>query len=218
MKTLRILLADDHQVVLAGLRAILETQEGWQVCGEAATGREAVEKANQLKPDVVVMDFSMPEMNGVEATREILKLLPNTEVLILTMTESGALAEEALAAGARGFVLKTDANRQLVAAVKKLLNHRFGYTNKAMDMVLEAVHQNNSANSSVEAAKQPLTPREREIVRLIAAGKRSKDIATELGISVKTAESHRTSVMHKLNMHSATEVVRYAIREKLVEP
>jgi DNA-binding NarL/FixJ family response regulator len=218
MKPLRILLVDDHQVVLTGLRTILESQESWQVCGEATTGREAVEKAKQLKPDVVVMDFKLPEMNGVEATRQIRQSLPNTEVLILTMHESGTLAEEALAAGARGFVLKTDANNQLVAAVKKLANHRLGYTKKAEDMVLEAAQRNSSPSAPAAATDQLLTSREREIIRLIAAGKRSKDIATELDISVKTAESHRNSVMRKLNMHSATELVRYAIRNKLVEP
>lgn len=215
MKQLRILLVDDHQVVLAGLRTVLESQEGWKICGEAVTGREAIEKARRLKPDVVVMDFSMPEMNGLEATREIRKWLPDTEVLILTMHESGTLAEEALVAGARGFVLKAEASRHLVAAVKNLAEHRLGYTKKTSDMVLETVRQNNLASAPV-ATSQTLTPRECEILRHIAKGKRSKDIAATLNMNVKTVDVHRNNIMRKLNLHSAVELVHYAIREKLV--
>ncbi len=218
MKPLRILLADDHQVTLTGLRTVLESQEGWQVCGEAKTGREAVEKARHLKPDVVVMDFSMPEMNGLEATREIRKWLPETEVLILTMHESGTLAQEALAAGARGFVLKTEATRQLIAAVKKLAEHKLSYTQKASDMVLETSRQTGLTSGSAEMPSSSLTERECEVIRLVAAGKKSREIAAALNISVKTADVHRSHILSKLKLNGIADLVRYAIRAKLVDP
>jgi DNA-binding NarL/FixJ family response regulator len=218
MKRLRILLADDHHITLSGLRAVLELQPGWDICGEAKTGREAVEMATLLKPDVVVMDFSMPEMNGVEATRRIRGLLPSTEVLILTALESGTLAEEALGAGARGFVLKTEVNHQLIAAIKKLAGHKMSYTTKASDLVLEAVQKNNSTNGPSNATDQPLTPRECEVIRLIAGGKRSKEIGVALDMGVRTVDAHRNHIIRKLNLHSAADLVRYAIRAKLMEP
>ena len=218
MKPLRILLADDHQITLTGLRTVLESQAGWQICGETRTGREAVEKARHLKPDVVVMDFSMPEMNGLEATREILKLLPNTEVLILTAYASGTLAQEALAAGARGFVLKTEVNRQLVAAIKKLAEHKLSFTQKASDLVLETARQTGSTNGSAEVPNPSLTEREREVIRMVAAGKKSKEIAAALNISVRTADVHRSHILGKLKLQGTADLVRYAIRAKLVEP
>jgi DNA-binding NarL/FixJ family response regulator len=218
MKPLRILLADDHQITLAGLRTVLESQEGWQICGEATTGREAVEQARHLKPDVVVMDFSMPEMNGLEATRRIRECLPDTEVLILTMHESRTLAQEALAIGARGFVLKTEANGKLIAAVKKVSEHQVFYTQKASKMVLEAVEQNNVTSATTETENPALTPREQEVVRLIASGKTTKQVAESLQISIKTAEVHRNNIMHKLDLHNAVDLVRYAIRSNLVSP
>ncbi|MFA6564916.1 MAG: response regulator transcription factor [Verrucomicrobiia bacterium] len=218
MKRLRILLADDHHITLAGLRTVLQSQPGWTICGEANTGCEAIEKARHLKPDVVVMDFSMPEMDGLEATRRIRELLPNTEVLFLTMHESGTLAEEALGAGARGFVLKTEVNRLLVASVRKLAEHKLSYTAKAADMVLEAVRQHGSTSASAKAMDPSLTPRQCEVVRLIAGGKTTKEIAATLNISIKTADVHRNNIMRKLNLHNAAELVHYAIRTKLVNP
>ena len=215
MNPLRLLLVDDHEVVLAGLRVILESQDGWQVCGEATTGREAVEKARQLQPDVVVMDFSLPGMNGVEATRQIRQLLPGTEVVILTMHESGTLTQEALAAGARGFVLKAEANSQLVAAVKRVAAHKLSYTRKAATLVLEATRQNNA---HVESDASTLTEREREVLCLIAEGKRSKEIALALNVSVRTTEAHRNNIMRKLKLHGTADLVRYAIRTQLVNP
>ena len=218
MRPLRILLADDHQITLTGLRTVLESQAGWQICGEARTGREAVEKAGHLEPDMVVMDFSMPEMNGLEATREIRKLLPETEVLILTAFESGTLAQEALAAGARGFVLKTEVNRQLVAAVKKLAEHKLSYTQKASDLVLETSRQTSSASGSAEVPSPSLTEREHEVIRMVAAGKKSKEIAAALNISVRTADVHRSHILSKLKLHGTADLIRYAIRAKLVDP
>lgn len=212
MNTLRILVADDHAMVRQGLRALIEEQAGWTVCGEAVTGREAVAKACELNPDIVVMDFAMPELNGVEATRQIRAALPHTEVLILSMYESEELVREMLAVGARGYVLKSDAGHSLVDALNALAEHRPYFTSKISALVLEGFLNPKARQAS------PLTPREREIVQLIAEGKSTKEVADKLGISVKTAETHRTNVMSKLDLHSVSELVRYAIRNKIVEP
>ena len=218
MRTLRLLLADDHQMTVTGLRTVLESQAGWYVCGEARTGLEAVEKAGRLRPDIVVMDVSMPELNGLEATRRIRSLLPGTEVLIFTMHESKTLVQEALAAGARGFILKTEVNHQLVATVKKLADHVLSYSAKASEVVMEPV-QSNGSTSALAATENPeLTPRECEVVRLIAAGKTCKEVAVALNISVKTADVHRTNILRKLKLHNAAELVRYAVHVRLVDP
>ena len=212
MKSLRILLADDHELLRQGLRTLIEDQSGWQVCGEATTGREAVTKARELKPDIVVMDFTMPELNGMEATRQIRAALPRTEVLLLTMHESEELVREVLAAGARGYVLKSDAGRVLVDALKALADQKPYFTSKISALVLEGYL------NPITRENPALTPREREIVQLVAEGRSTKELADRLGISPKTAETHRTNIMRKLNVHSVSEVVRYAIRNKLVEP
>ncbi len=212
MKSLRILLADDHELLRQGLRTLIEDQSGWQVCGEATTGREAVAKARELKPDIVVMDFTMPELNGMEATRQIRAALPRTEVLLLTMHESEELVREVLAAGARGYVLKSDAGRALVDALKALAEQKPYFTSKIAALVLEGYLNPITRENPV------LTPREREIVQLVAEGRSTKELADRLGISPKTAETHRTNLMRKLNLHSVSEVVRYAIRNKFVEP
>ena len=212
MKSLRILLADDHELLRQGLRTLIEHQSGWQVCGEATTGREAVAKARELKPDIVVMDFTMPELNGMEATRQIRAALPRTQVLILTMHESEELVREVLAAGARGYVLKSDAGRVLVDALKALADQKPYFTSRISALVLEGYL------NPITREHPALTPREREIVQLVAEGRSTKELADRLGITPKTAETHRTNIMRKLNLHSVSEVVRYAIRNKLVEP
>ena len=212
MKSLRILLADDHELLRQGLRTLIEHQSGWQVCGEATTGREAVAKARELEPDIVVMDFTMPELNGMEATRQIRAALPRTQVLILTMHESEELVREVLAAGARGYVLKSDAGRVLVDALKALADQKPYFTSKVSALVLDGYL------NPLTRENPALTPREREIVQLVAEGRSTKELADRLGITPKTAETHRTNIMRKLNMHSVSEVVRYAIRNKLVEP
>src|SRR5437867_5372538 len=183
----RILLADDHQVVRTGLRALLESKAGWQVCAEAANGREAVEKAGQLKPDVAVLDIGMPLLNGVEATRQIRKVSPHTEVLILTMHDSEVLVQEVLEAGATGYILKDDADRNLLAAVDSLRRHK-PYLSSRVSVAAAA---GQSDTDGIERPARRLTPREREIVQLLAEGKSNKEIATYLNISVKTAETHR---------------------------
>jgi DNA-binding NarL/FixJ family response regulator len=217
MKTVRILIGDDHDVVREGLKTLLATRADFQVCGEAATGREAVAQARAMKPHVVVLDFSMPELNGLEATRQIRKALPDTEVLILTMHDSDTLAREVLAAGARGFLLKTHAKRQLVAAVDALAQHRPFFTGNLATLVLDAFLHPGPHPAKTGAPADRLTPREREVVQLVAEGRTSKDIAGQLGLSVKTADAHRANVMRKLDLHSVSALVLYAVRNKFVQ-
>jgi DNA-binding NarL/FixJ family response regulator len=211
---LRILVADDHHVVRAGLRTLLETKSGWQVCAEAANGREAVEMAEELTPDVAVLDIGMPLLNGVEATRQIRKRSPKTEVLILTMHDSESLVQEVLQAGARGYILKDDADRNLIAAVTALSHHKLYLSSKVAGTLSKTVQ---SIGESSGSDRRRLTPREREIVQLLAEAKSNKEIANLLKISVKTAETHRANIMLKLDMHSITELVRYAVRNKIIQ-
>jgi len=193
---------------------MLEAHFGWQVCGEAANGREAVRLAETLKPDIVVLDLEMPELNGLQATRQIKKVLPGTEVLIYSMHETEQLIREVLAAGARGYVLKADAGRQLVEAVEALSRHKPFFTARASEALLESFLK--SPLGVGEATL--LTHREREVVQLLAEGKVNKEVAAALGISVKTVETHRAAVMHKLGINSIVELVHYAIRNHLVKP
>jgi len=216
MTPVRLIVADDHEVVRRGLRALLEAQPGWSVIAEAVTGREAADKAVELKPDVVVLDITMPELNGLEATRRILKAVPECEVLILTVHESEQVVREVLDAGARGYILKSDAGRDLVAAVAALKARKPFFTSKVAGLVLEGYLGGTASRG--EPPRSRLTPREREIVQLLAEGKSNKEVAAHLGISVKTAETHRTNIMRKLDMHSVGELVRYAVRNKMVDP
>lgn len=213
MKGARILVADDHEIVRQGLRRLLETQPGWQVCGEASNGREAVEMARQLKPDIAVLDFAMPELNGAEATRQILKVTPRTEVLILTMHDTEQLIHKVLETGARGYVLKSDASRDLVAAVQALLERKTFLSPRVSKVVVEGYLR----GPEIERRANRLTPREREVIQLVAEGRSNKEVAANLNISVKTVEVHRSHLMHKLNLTSVSELVRYAIRNKIVE-
>jgi DNA-binding NarL/FixJ family response regulator len=213
---IRVLLADDHDVVRQGLHKLLEDHEDWEVCGEASNGREAVDMAKKLKPDVAVIDLSMPELNGLEATREIRKELPETEVLVLTMHENDELIRESLIAGARGYVLKTDAGRRLVDAIEALSRHQPFFTARVSATLLDAFRE-YGAKREKTSVFNVLTDRERRVIQLLAEGKRSKQIASLLGISVKTVESHRATIMRKLGFHSVTDLVHYAIRNMLVE-
>jgi len=214
MADLRILIADDHEVFRRGVRGVLEEQPGWQVVGEAGNGRQAVEMARELQPDVVVLDISMPELNGLDATRQILQVSPGSEILILTLHDSEQLAEEVLKAGVRAYILKSDAAQDLVAAVSALQRHTPLFTSKIAGMVLEGFLHSTKASKGAQMAVE-LTAREREIVQLLAEGKSNKEVATILGISVKTAETHRANVMHKLGLHSTAELVRYALRNRI---
>ena len=214
---IRILVADDHEMIRTGLRKILEGRDGWTVCGEAVNGREAVNMARELKPDVVVLDFAMPELNGLEVIRQIRATLPQTEVLILTMHESEQLARAVLAAGARGFVLKSDAGQTIAAAVEQLSRHLSYFTTSVSHVVLRGfLHPAEPTEENLIGKR--LTAREREIVQLIAEGRSSKEAADALGISVKTVETHRVNLMRKLELHSVSELVHYAIRNQIVEP
>ncbi|MBS1875492.1 MAG: response regulator transcription factor [Acidobacteria bacterium] len=215
----RILIADDHEIVRRGLKAILSAQGDWEVVGEALTGREAVEQTRERKPDIVIMDIGMPDLNGLEATRQILKEFPGIEVLILTMHESEQLIREVLDTGARGYVLKSDAGRDLVAAVDALRRHKPYFTTKVSEMVLTGYLRGVPSREEPEdAPRLRLTGREREIVQLLAEGKSNKEVASSLNISVKTAETHRARIMAKLGLRSIGELVRYAVRNGMVEP
>jgi len=211
---LRILVADDHHVVRTGLRTLLESENGWEVCAEAANGREALEKAKELTPDIAVLDISMPLLNGVEATRQIRRLSPKTEVLILTMHDSESLIQEVLEAGALGYILKDDADRSLIAAVKSLQRHKPYLSTRVSDVFSKTIL---SASNNSASDRRRLTTREREVLQLLAEGKSNKEIAGLLGISAKTAETHRANIMLKLDFHSITELVRYAVRNKIIE-
>jgi DNA-binding NarL/FixJ family response regulator len=213
---LRILLADDHDIVRRGMKELLEEQVGWLVCAEAANGRMAVELALVHRPQVSVLDLSMPELNGLEATRRIKDALPETEILIFSMHESEELIRDVLAAGARGYLLKSDASRQLVPAVESLARHQPFFSGRVSEVVLGGFLNPEPLKTSSTAAER-LTSREREIVQLLAEGQSNKQIATKLALSVKTVETHRTSAMRKLGLKSLPDLVRFAIRNQIAQ-
>ena len=219
----RIMLADDHEVVRKGLRVMLETREGWSVCGEASNGREAVRLAAELQPDIAVIDLSMPELDGLEATRQIKREAPGTEVLVFTMHDTPRMVREVLAAGARGYVLKSDAVRHLFSAVEALSEHKPYFTSTVSESILEGYLQfvsgddRRSTQKAAGGGPNPLTRREREIVQLLAESLTNKEVAARLSISVKTVETHRGAIMRKLGLNSIVELVYYALRNKIVE-
>jgi DNA-binding NarL/FixJ family response regulator len=219
MANLRLLVADDHDVVRKGVRTLLEEQPGWEVAAEASDGREAVEKAKLVQPDITILDLSMPELNGLEAAREILKTV-STKVLILTMYDSDPLIRQTLEAGARGYLLKSDAGRDLVSAVDALRRNKTFFTPKVAQMVLEGYLGRPSKENEDDGNRKNglrLTARQKQILQLLAEGKSSKEVAVALTISVKTAETHRANIMRRLDCHSVTELVRYAIRNHIIE-
>jgi DNA-binding NarL/FixJ family response regulator len=215
MNSVRILIADDHELFRRGLAAELTKVPGWVVAGEAADGRNAVKLAAELKPDIVVLDLTMPELNGLEAARRIIAVEPAARVLILTAHESEQLVREVLSAGAQGYVLKSDAGRILIAALQALLDGRSFFTSNVARMVLDGYLRSESRDAS---GPETLSAREREIVQLLAEGNSNKDIARALQISVKTTETHRSNIMRKMGFGSLPELVRYAIRNKIIEP
>ena len=218
MKTLRILIADDHDLMRRGVKALLQSHAGWEVCGEAHTGREAVAKAEELKPDIVILDISMPDLNGVDAAKRIRKGSPDTEVLILSVHYSDQLIRDILEAGVRGYIVKSDSDRDLIIAVETLANHKPFFTPRATEIMLTNFNEGKTRTEPPETMRDRLTSREREIVQLLAEGKSSKEVASSLNISVKTAETHRANIMRKLQLHTVSELVRYAVRNQIIEP
>jgi DNA-binding NarL/FixJ family response regulator len=209
----RILIADDHEVVRSGLRAIIESHANWTVVGEASDGEQTVAMALELKPDVAIVDYSMPLMNGLEVSRRIKLLRLRAQVLILTMHEHEEILTEALLAGVRGFLLKSDAKKHLISAIEALLDGQPYFTSVLLEKLLHDFQLNKQNKSTVL-----LTSREQSVVQLIAEGHTNKSISSILKLSVKTVETHRASAMRKLGTSSTAELVRYAIRKKLVAP
>ena len=215
MKSVRILIADDHELFRRGIAAELTQVPGWVVAADAANGRDAASMAAEIKPDIIVLDLTMPELNGLEAARKIIAADPAARILILTAHESEQVVREVLSAGARGYVLKSDAGRVLVTAVQALLDGRYFFTSTVAQMVLDGYLRSEARDAD---AAHTLSAREREIVQLLAEGNSNKDIARALDISVNTAETHRSNIMRKMGFASLADLVRYAIRNRMIEP
>jgi len=215
---LKILVADDHEVVRRGVRMLLEAEPGFIVCAEATNGREAVEAAKRLTPDIAILDIGMDELNGLEAARQIRKALPDCEILILTIHESEEVIREVLAVGARGYVLKSDAGRDLIAAIAALRRHKPFLTTRVAELMLDGFIEGAEPGTPPPTRRTGrLTPREREFLQLLAEGRSNKEIASVMGVSTKTAETHRKNIMRKLDLHSVGQLVRYAIRHRIIE-
>jgi two-component system response regulator NreC len=216
MHRLRILVADDHEAMRTGVRALIEQEPGWQVCGTATNGQEAVEAARKLKPDVVVLDMTMPELDGLSALREIKHKVPNTEVVIFSAYHSEEVIEELFDSGAKSYIQKSDASRHLVAAIKSLAEHKPFFTSE-ISQILFAKFLSGSAGKKQNGQEHAVTSRERDVVRLLARGNSNKEVANCLGISIRTAETHRATLMRKLGLESLAALVRYAIRNNIIE-
>jgi DNA-binding NarL/FixJ family response regulator len=210
----RVLLADDHALVRVGIKEVIENMPGWAVCGEAENGREAVEMVAKLKPYIIIMDLSMPEMDGLNAITKIRLAHPESVILVLSMHESEAFVHSVLRAGARGYLLKSDSGKALVTCLEALKERRTYFSPKVADLVLHEIMDGPKTPASQNA---PLSARQREVLHLLAEGKSNKEVAADLGISIKTAESHRAQIMAKLKARSVTDLVRYAIRNKIAD-
>jgi DNA-binding NarL/FixJ family response regulator len=215
-KKLRILVADDHELIRHGIRELLRVRPGWTVIAEAANGQEAVAKTNKLKPDVAILDVSMPDLDGLQAARQIRDASPNTKVVVLTMHESDQMVRRVLDAGALGYVLKSDLAANLVKAVKDVSAGKLFLTPRVSDIVLKGFLKNANHSGPAEQTRAKPTPREVEIIRLVAEGKANKVIAANLGITIRTVETHRARIMVKLGLHSLAGLLHYAIRQKIV--
>lgn len=216
MKKHDILIADDHEIVRQGLRNILESEPNYRVCAEATNGREALKLAEERNPDVVVLDLSMPDLNGMDAARMLRKSLPSCKIIVFTMHESEQLVQEVFQAGADGYVLKSDAGEHLLKAVAAVLAGEHFFSGKVSEVIFEGFLR--SAEGGGETTALRPTTREREILQLLAEGKSNKEVAATLGISVKTAETHRAAIMRKLGFQTISDLVRYAIRNNLIQP
>ena len=213
-RPLRIFIADDHAVVRSGVRRLVEEHPGWEVCGEASDGREAVTKAAELQPDIVLLDIGMPTLNGIEAARELRNSAPKSGVVFLTVHESDAVLQGILETGARGFLTKSDLARDLIAAIEAVERRRTFFSPSFTSGMLNEKVLQSSAHKKLR--KTRLTQREQEVVQLLAQGKTSQEVADLLKLSVKTAETHRANVMRKLDLHSTADLVRYALRNGIV--
>lgn len=211
---LRILVADDHELMRRGVRALLEAEAGWKVVGEASDGREVMKKVAETKPDIVVIDIGMPHLNGLEATRRLRSTFPEVKILILSMHDSEQIARDVVEAGARGYLTKADAARDLVLAVEALSRNKTFFTSRVDQMILENFLHPGAGKLTTPVER--LTSRQREIVQLLAEGKSSKEIAVHLELSVKTVETHRANIMRRLSCHSVGDLVVYAIRNDIV--
>jgi DNA-binding NarL/FixJ family response regulator len=216
MNKVRILVADDHEIVRRGLVSLIKSQPAWEVCAEAENGRQAVELAKQLRPDIAILDIGMPTLNGLEATRQILRENPRTRVLILTITDTDQAVRAVLDAGARGFLLKSDAARDLVSAIDALQYNKTFFTARVAEMVLSGF-RGTQGTPKKDLLLPNLTSREREVVQLLAEGRSTKEVASLLDLSVKTAETHRSNIMRKLGLHSISELVLYAVRNNIIQ-
>jgi len=214
---LRIFVADDHEVVRRGICALLTAHHGWEICGEAADGREAVEKVNHLQPDIVILDIGMPALNGLEAARQILHNNSHQKIAILSITDSEQVIQEALRAGAKAYILKSDGAKDLIVAIEALQQNRTYFNSRIGQIVLNGFLNTGKMPSQKKSILPDLTAREREIVQLLAEGKSTKEVAVTLGVSVKTAETHRSNLMRKLGLHCLSELVLYAVRNNIVQ-
>jgi DNA-binding NarL/FixJ family response regulator len=215
MSTFRILLADDHPVFRLGLCSLLGSHEQWEICGQASDGREAIEKCRQLKPDLLILDIGMPELNGVDAARRILRDNPLQRILVLTDVRSEQAIRDCLEAGVRGWVYKSDDPIELMTAVAALQQHRSTFTSRVCDLILDG-YLLHRRPGPVALMPPRLSSREREVVQLVGEGRTSKEVAAKLGISLKTAETHRSNILIKLNLHSTVELVLYAVQNDIV--
>jgi DNA-binding NarL/FixJ family response regulator len=214
MGTFRILLADDHPIFRFGLSSLLGSHEGWEVCGEAANGRDAVEKCRQLKPDLLILDVCLPILNGLDTARQILKVDPTQAILILTAVDSEQVIRDCLEAGVRGWVFKSDGTTDLTTAVEAIQRRKSIFSARVSNLIMDGYRRHRVDPNGARMPK--LSPREREVVQLVSEGKASKEVATILNVTLATAETHRSNIMRKLDIHSIAELVLYAVRNEIV--
>ena len=214
MNTFRILVADDHPIFRLGLCSLLNSHEGWGVCGESADGRDAVEKCMKLKPDLLILDICMPRLNGVDAARQILKAIPGQRILVVTDVNSEQVVRDCLKAGVQGWVFKSENTEDLIAAVEGIQRHKSVFTGRVSDLMRDGYLRYYATPATPKVCS--LSPREREILQLLSEGNTNKEISTKLHVSVKTVETHRSNMMRKLKLHTVAELVLYAVRNEIV--
>ena len=215
MGPVRILIADDHDLIRRGIKTIIESRKGWEICGEALTGSQAVAKAQELKPDIAILDIAMPELNGMEAAKRIRKVSEKTEILMLSMHYSDQIVRDVIDTGIRGYLIKSDSGRDLAKALENLAMHKPFYSSQVSDVIANPPRADAAADAGKPSTR--VTSRESEIIQTLSEGKSSKEVAVLLNISVKTVETHRANIMRKLELHTVSELVRYAIRNQIIE-